>query len=67
MEILAFIWILLACYLGVGFVFALFFLSGGAARMDAAARGISWQTKALLLPGSVVLWPVLLVLLRKKG
>ena len=47
-------------YLLVGVIFAAFFLWSGAARLDEAARGISWKTRAFLLPGSVALWPVLL-------
>jgi membrane protein implicated in regulation of membrane protease activity len=41
-------------------IFASFFLWRGAAALDEGARGISWKTRALLFPGSVALWPVLL-------
>ena len=46
-------------YLFFGVVFAVMFLWRGAAKIDEAARGISWKTRALLFPGSVALWPVL--------
>lgn len=47
-------------YLLAGAVFAALFVWRGAAALDEAARGISWKTRALLFPGSVALWPVLL-------
>ena len=47
-------------YLLIGAVFAAFFLWRGAALLDDTAQGLSWKMRALLFPGSMVLWPVLL-------
>ena len=47
-------------YLLVGVIFAVLFLWRGVALLDDAAKGISWTTRALLFPGSLALWPVLL-------
>ncbi|MEO6037232.1 MAG: hypothetical protein ABIQ93_02385 [Saprospiraceae bacterium] len=47
-------------YLFVGAVFAVFFLWKGVALLDDAAKGISWTTRALLFPGMLAMWPVLL-------
>lgn len=48
-------------YLIIGFVFALYFLRWGLGRLDSGAREAKWSFKLLILPGSVVLWPVLIV------
>ena len=50
-----------AAYLLVGLVFGLFFVSAGLDRFDPAARGSSRTFRALILPGSAALWPVLAV------
>lgn len=59
MKAIEFIVNLFYLYLFFGVVFAVMFLWRGAAKIDEAARGISWKTRALLFPGSVALWPVL--------
>jgi hypothetical protein len=48
-----------AAYLGVGVVFGLGFVTVGVGRLDPAARGTSPAFRALILPGSVALWPLL--------
>jgi hypothetical protein len=45
----------------VGTAFALAFVTVGAATLDPAARGTSWAFRALILPGSAALWPLLAV------
>lgn len=47
-------------YLLLGVAFAFVFLWRGAAVLDESAKGISWKTRLLLIPGSVALWPLLL-------
>ncbi len=47
-------------YLGVGLVFALWFVARGAGRLDSAARAGTPGFRALILPGACALWPVLL-------
>lgn len=54
-------------YLGAGAVFALFFLlRGGLYRLDPAARESSRPFRWLILPGTIVLWPCLLLLWRRR-
>lgn len=50
-----------AGYAVVGVVFALAFVSFGVPRLDPAARGTSAAFRVLILPGSVALWPFLLL------
>lgn len=49
-----------AGYAALGLLFGLAFVGSGVARLDPAARGTSVGFRALILPGSVALWPVLL-------
>lgn len=47
-------------YLAAGFVFAIFFLTKGIAKVDSAAHGSGWGFRLIILPGTIALWPVLL-------
>ncbi|MFM1855683.1 MAG: hypothetical protein RLZ83_992 [Pseudomonadota bacterium] len=47
-------------YLGLGFLFALAFVTWGAPRLDPAARGMPASVRLLLIPGAAALWPLLL-------
>lgn len=60
METVKFLVYIFYLYLLAGAVFAVLFLWRGVERIDNAAKGISWKTRALLFPGSAALWPVLL-------
>ncbi len=51
----------LGAYALAGIAFALGFVTVGVARIDPAARGTSVTFRALILPGSAALWPVLAV------
>ena len=46
-------------YLLAGFLFGVAFVTRGVSRIDPAARGTSAAFRLLILPGSVVLWPLL--------
>jgi len=46
-------------YLLAGLLFGLAFVTRGVTRIDPAARGSSAAFRLLILPGSVVLWPLL--------
>jgi hypothetical protein len=48
-------------YTLAGVAFALAFVTVGVTRLDPAARGTSWAFRALILPGSAALWPLLAV------
>lgn len=52
--------IMAAVYLLAGSLFAVFFLTKGIERMDTAAHGSGWGFRLIILPGTIVLWPVLL-------
>lgn len=51
--------LVLAVYALTGIAFALAFVTVGVTRLDPAARGTSWAFRALILPGSAALWPLL--------
>jgi hypothetical protein len=59
MQTIRFLVFMAYAYMLLGVLFA-FFVWRGAEKLDDAARGISWKVRALLFPGSVALWPVLL-------
>jgi hypothetical protein len=48
-------------YAAVGLVFALVFVLVGVGRVDAGAKGAGFLFRALILPASAALWPVMLV------
>jgi hypothetical protein len=56
------LWMLTAmgCYLGLGILFALAFVTRGAPRLDPAARGMPISVRLLLIPGAAALWPLML-------
>ena len=51
--------ILLATYLGMGFLFASPFVLLGVKRMDPHAAHGSWGFRLLIIPGTMFLWPLL--------
>lgn len=50
---------LLAVYLISGFAFAIPFVIAGVGKMDPHANHGSWGFRILIIPGSVMLWPLL--------
>lgn len=46
-------------YVALGVLFAFPFVAVGAGRIDPDARAGTWGFRALILPGSVLLWPLL--------
>ncbi len=59
--------LVVAAYLALGLLFAIVFLTFGIGRVDHAARGAPWSFRALVAPGVVALWPVLLRLWLQSG
>jgi hypothetical protein len=51
--------ILLAAYLVMGFLFAIPFVVVGVRRIDPHAVRGSWGFRALIIPGTMFLWPLL--------
>ncbi len=54
-------------YLVAGSLFAIFFLSKGMEKIDKATHGSGWGFRLIILPGTIVLWPVLLKKWRNKN
>lgn len=48
---------ILGGYLAIGAVFAVAFVTRGAERIDANARGAGWGFRLMAVPGSAALWP----------
>ncbi len=60
--------IALVLYLVAGVLFGIVFVTVLAGRLDPNAREGSWGFRLLILPGSIVLWPVILwLLVRRKA
>lgn len=55
------IWIVVGAYLGAGTLFGLYFAARGAALLDGAAKDAGLAFRALVFPGAVGLWPILLM------
>lgn len=53
--------VLLLVYMGFGVLFAVPFVLFGVGRIDAAARESRWGFRVMIFPGSVALWPLLLL------
>lgn len=54
-------------YLGIGLIFGLAFVLFFAGGIDPAAKGMTLRVRLIILPGVMLLWPVMLLktLLRK--
>jgi hypothetical protein len=50
----------LAIYALLGTLFALAFISFGITRIDSEAKGSGWGFRAIIFPGVVAFWPLLL-------
>lgn len=55
------IWRLAGAYLGVGALFAVYFVGRGVDLLDGAAKGSGLMFRLLLFPGAAALWPILLL------
>jgi hypothetical protein len=51
-------------YLIGGFAFAIYFLCYKLMKIDSNANGTSWTFRLMILPGVILLWPILI--LKKK-
>lgn len=47
-------------YLALGALFALWFVPFGVNKLDEGMQHTSWKVRILLIPGSILLWTVLL-------
>jgi hypothetical protein len=60
MSIVTIILIIVAIYLLAGLVFAIPFVLKGVIKIDESAHGTKWGFRLIILPGTIVFWPVLL-------
>ena len=51
----------IATYLAIGLLVAVPFLIFGIGRIDPAAKAAPWTFRALVFPGVVAMWPLLLL------
>ena len=52
--------IIVAIYLACGFVFAIPFVIKGSQRIDEGAHGSTWGFKIIIIPATIIFWPLLL-------
>ena len=60
MIIVYIILLIVALYLAAGLVFAVPFVIRGVTRIDESAVGSKWGFRLIIIPGTVVFWPLLL-------
>ncbi len=60
MHVIEFFISALLVYLGIGFVFALVFIAFGMRSVDSITTTSSAKFRALTLPGTTMLWPIML-------
>ena len=51
--------VLFTIYLGLGFIFALFFVTKGVGKIDPTAAAGTIGFRLLIIPGTMALWPLL--------
>jgi|GEM_PF-314683 len=60
MFLIEVILLIFSIYLIAGFIFAIPFSIKGAGKIDEGANGGSWGFRIIIIPGSIVFWPILL-------
>ena len=60
MIVINVILIVVAIYLAAGFVFSIPFVIKGVTQIDEGAVGSKWGFRLIIIPGSMVFWPLLL-------
>ena len=53
--------LILGIYALIGVVFAIFFVTLGAGRIDPNAKSMPLQTRVMIFPGAAGLWPLLVL------
>ncbi|MEO0983702.1 MAG: hypothetical protein AAFX03_13735 [Pseudomonadota bacterium] len=61
LETASMIWLGVGAYLGVGLLFAVVFVFALAGRIDPAAQAMPLQARLIILPGVMLLWPLMLM------
>jgi hypothetical protein len=60
MTIVTILLIIVAVYLVAGLVFAIPFVIKGVTKIDEGAHGSTWGFRIIIIPGTIVFWPLLL-------
>ncbi len=60
MMIVSAILTIVGLYLATGFVFAIPFVLKGVSKIDEGAHGATWGFRIIIIPGTIVFWPLLL-------
>jgi hypothetical protein len=51
---------LMFLYFGIGLLFGVWFVITGASKLDKGVVGTPWHFRLMLLPGSILIWSILL-------
>ena len=60
MVFVNFILVIVALYLAAGLVFSIPFVIKGVTKIDEGAIGSKWGFRVIIIPGTMVFWPLLL-------
>lgn len=60
MNIVTIILIVVVVYLAAGLIFAIPFVIKGVTKIDEGAHGSTWGFRMIIIPGTIVFWPLLL-------
>lgn len=60
MNIIYIILLVVAVYLFAGLVFAIPFVTRGITKIDEGTKGSTWGFRIIIIPGTMVFWPLLL-------
>lgn len=62
-ELAEVIWLTIAIYLALGVPVGLVYILGGAGKIDPAAKGkgLPFKVRLMILPGLILLWPLMLL------
>jgi hypothetical protein len=60
-QVAGYIWIALAAYLTIGAAIGALTLLFGLTRLEPSAAGMAFRVRALIAPGLMALWPLVLV------
>jgi hypothetical protein len=60
MNIVTFLLDVVAMYLLMGLLFAIPFVIKGVSKIDEGAHGSAWGFRMIIIPGTIVFWPLLL-------
>ena len=58
--IIGLIFIVVAIYLALGFIFSIAFITKGVDKLDEGANGASLGFRLIIIPGTMIFWPLLL-------